>query len=1269
VARLGLVDQTDLARWADSREAPGYLPRLIRRLILETGRGVVQLGFPGGEGIATAGWDGTARANETTAFIPAGLSLWELSVEKSANTKADKDYAKRLSTPDGSPLEDCTYTAVSLRRWAKRSEWARTKSSEGRWKAVRAHGLDDIETWLESAPITHAWLSELLGFHPHGLLPAETWWASWSGATDPQLPAAVVLAGRKNEVEALQAKLAEPGQIITVQGASHDDVFAFVSALAVTDRKASSSVFARMALIDKVEAWRRLRDHPASLILVPRTQEVIDELGAGTIHHLIVPIVGGGSADIALEPIDSQEASKALLEAGLKERLAEEMGKLARLSLISARRRIARKPELHRPPWVKSSVPRLHRRALLVGRWDEQSTEDVAIVSKIFGAEYDSIREDIASLASAQDPLFARFGSSIGLVSHFDAWLLLREGLRKDDLELFQSAVEGVFGEINPAFELLPGDRWRASLLGKVRAYSGDLRLGMATALALLGSHGNMPVAGSGFTGQDWASWTLRRILEAANQDETCRLWVSLRDVLPLFAEAAPAVFLDAVRDGLQGESPLLQSMFMDSKGSNALLTDSPHSSLLWALETCAWSPTDFGQVVDLLARLTEVDPGGRLGNRPAASLASIFRPWYPQNSVTIERRLVALDGLRKRHGSIAWHLMLSMLPDYHGGTAMAISEPRYRNWKPQRIGATRGEYWNQIEEICRRLLADVEADSSRWVSLLEELQNLAPHLRVNVLEQLRLLGEGDNIDDDARDWIWKSLRTIVARHRKFKDANWALPADEVDRIDDLVRRFQPVAPFKRFAWLFDEFMPDIPGIEYGNDKYDSTLAQLFAEAATEIAASSTWPEIQSFGVSRKVPDLFGAALVQTNMTMFDSEILELLRTNDGAELQFASGYLSRRFQAEGWPWVERHMKDKNLSPEQSGRLLLITNDFPKAWEIADASSEGIAVVFWRHFRVVGRGPDFPYVETVARRLLEVGRPGSALHLLVLYRQQDSKNERADLMASCFEELLRCGPSTSDFGVLSNYNLVEAFSCLERSSLSIERIAKLEWEYLAIFDHRSSPPTLSRCLAQSPSFFVDIVSQIYRASTPQGEGSEAPDSEPKVEGDEAQGVRKVNAYQLLSGWRTLPGAREDGTVDGEFLEKWVDESRQLLRATHRLEAGDLHIGMVLASSPPAPDGIWPCIEVRDLLENFQAAKVENGLGLRMHDDRGATIRGMFEGGEQELDLAAKYRKQADQFADRWPRTAAVLRGLAGDYEREARHWEEEAERRRKGFET
>lgn len=1152
VARLGFVDQTELARWADSIGARSDLPRLIRRLVLETGHGVVQLGFPGGEGIATGGWDGTARATEANAFVPAGLSLWELSVEKNANTKADKDFAKRLATPDGSPTNECTYIAVSLRRWAKRSEWTNTKSSEGRWKVVRGHGVDDLETWLESAPITHAWLSELLGLHPHGLLSAETWWASWSAATEPLFPAAAVLAGRKNNVDALRSKLAGPGQVITIQGASYDDVIAFISALALMDADIDGGLFlSRMALIDKVEAWRRLRDHPVPLVLVPRTQEVIDDLGRGSVHHLIVPIVGGRSADITLQPIDSQEVSKVLAAVGLSERLARETGNLARLSLLAARRRLARKPELHRPSWAIAPVPRLQRRALLVGRWDERSAGDVSLLHPFFGTEYEPVSEEISALILAQDPIFARFGSSIGLVSHFDAWLLLKYNLRKEDLEAFQAAASAVFGELNPALDLSADERWMASVLGKAPTHSNDLRLGMATALALLGAHGSEVITGSTLTGQDWASWTLQKILQSANQDNTCRLWISLRDVLTLFAEAAPKIFLEAVRDGLQGEPPLLRRMFTDGKEVSAPFTDSPHSSLLWALEVCSWSPADFGQTVDVLARLAEVDPGGRLANRPSACLVAIFRPIYPQSGVTVESRLAALDGLRTRHPSVAWSLMISLLPERRG-FPINLSEPLFRDWKPQEISVTWEEYWKQIDEICLRLLKDSSADPEKWVSLLGRLPSLPSLLRARVLESLHDLGSEESLDSQARDQIWESLRALASHYRDFNEATSALPSAELVRIEEVTKIFQPIAPSKQLAWLFNEYMPDIPDVRPGSSDYDSTLTQLRTQAAAKISKSMIWPEIHSFAIGMKLPWSVGISLAQAAIATYDREMLALLDANGLADIQFASGYLSKRFQAEGWSWLEHHISEGNPSPEQSGRLLLVTGDFPKAWEVAEATHAAVAAAFWKHFQTSGLGPDFPYVETAAQQLLQVGRPADSLHLLVLYGEQGRENERADLVASCLEELLRCDPEGFDIQALSRHDFIEAFSCLGQSSISIERLAKLEWAYLGVFGHHSSPPALSRHLAQSPGFFVDVVSEIYRPSTLQGEEIEAPNSDPKAEGDKSRGARRMNAYQLLSGWRTLPGVREDGTVDGEFLKQWVDESRQLLRATHRL---------------------------------------------------------------------------------------------------------------------
>ena len=146
------------------------------------------------------------------------------------------------------------------------------------------------------------------------------------------------------------------------------------------------------------------------------------------------------------------------------------------------------------------------------------------------------------------------------------------------------------------------------------------------------------------------------------------------------------------------------------------------------------------------------------------------------------------------------------------------------------------------------------------------------------------------------------------------------------------------------------------------------------------------------------------------------------------------------------------------------------------------------------------------------------------------------------------------------------------------------------------------------------------------------------------------------------------GTRPDGTVSPTDLRHWTTEAMSMLTEADRLEVGELHIGRVLAASPSDPDGRWPCVEVRDLLEELQDERIEDGLFTEVVNSRGITTRSPGEGGTQERELAAKYKREADQFVDQWPRTASILRRLAKYYDQEARREDERAERFRRGLE-
>ena len=60
----------------------------------------------------------------------------------------------------------------------------------------------------------------------------------------------------------------------------------------------------------------------------------------------------------------------------------------------------------------------------------------------------------------------------------------------------------------------------------------------------------------------------------------------------------------------------------------------------------------------------------------------------------------------------------------------------------------------------------------------------------------------------------------------------------------------------------------------------------------------------------------------------------------------------------------------------------------------------------------------------------------------------------------------------------------------------------------------------------------------------------------------------------------------------------------------------------------------------------------------MLNGRGATWRAIDEGGAQERELAAKYRRWAEQRAFDYPYVSSILERIASDYDRQA-IWEDD----------
>lgn len=125
------------------------------------------------------------------------------------------------------------------------------------------------------------------------------------------------------------------------------------------------------------------------------------------------------------------------------------------------------------------------------------------------------------------------------------------------------------------------------------------------------------------------------------------------------------------------------------------------------------------------------------------------------------------------------------------------------------------------------------------------------------------------------------------------------------------------------------------------------------------------------------------------------------------------------------------------------------------------------------------------------------------------------------------------------------------------------------------------------------------------------------------------------------------------TVTEAAVLAWVAEVRAANTDDQRTALYDIYIGQALAHAPFDPDGGWPHRALRDALETLAAPDIERGLSTGRYNLRGVFMKSVFEGGGQERTIAADYRGWRDLSAA-WPRTSAVLEGMA-------RRWEASAE--------
>ncbi len=382
------------------------------------------------------------------------------------------------------------------------------------------------------------------------------------------------------------------------------------------------------------------------------------------------------------------------------------------------------------------------------------------------------------------------------------------------------------------------------------------------------------------------------------------------------------------------------------------------------------------------------------------------------------------------------------------------------------------------------------------------------------------------------------------------------------------------------------------------------------------------------------MPEYVGEAVA--TLSLQENEIIELLEKtlslspdqyNKNNLLQFGRGFAFTCYRQAKDKWFEDVLAlTINWSPEIYANLALSMPLSSKLWKKVDQWGEKTKRLYWQN--VEGGLDCLDEWEKVINKWKKYNRPFSAIELfgrVVDERHEDkvAKKPSAEQVIDVLELALQAGEEIEPArqkGQMQRYYIEKLFSYLDSQEAEANRLAGLEWSYLRLLeDTKRGIKVLYQQVISSPEMFLTILKMLFKAK------GEPP---PKAS-DKTNKALASQAFHLLRGINSISGSQTtaDGmNIDAVVLHTWITESRKLAKEAGLLSVCDSRIGEILSYSPESPDGTWPCVEVRDVLEEIQSQSIENGFYIGTYNQRGAIWRG--KSGKQEWDLVQKNRGYA-----------------------------------------
>jgi hypothetical protein len=862
-------------------------------------------------------------------------------------------------------------------------------------------------------------------------------------------------------------------------------------------------------------------------------------------------------------------------------------------------------------------------------------------------------------------------GGYRGVISKIDLLFAVAGAVTAADLKRYFSMARMVLGEDDPTLDLNEDERWFASIHGKVREFSRAFREGISETLVLLSVHGNhLFHAVTGFDCELEATKVVRELLPTPLDRRS--LEANDRD-LPTYAEAVPDTFLSIIESDLKTEAPAVLGLMRPA--DTGFFGRSPsRTGLLWALEGLSWNPDTLLRSSLILARLAQTEITDNWVNKPTNSLESIFRAWMPQTAASHAVRLDVMKELAKRFPDVAWKICVAQFGDHHA-VGHYSHKPR---WRPDGYGfgepfRTNKPIYEFQRDMVLMALGWHEHTLDMVCDLISRLNGLGEDFQKRVWDLVKAWAEKASDADKAALREKVRITTLSARAaRQAKRGNNKVALSRAAK--DAYAALEPSDILNRHAWLFRD--------GWVEESYD----EIHGEGEIDFKAREERIKTQRVEALREVVEKCGLdgliELAERGKAAWQIGIYCALEVLSFDQLiKFLRKAFDDLLQGQGDPFVRKNLIAGAIRALPSGRhetaflritagvndendvvqLLLLAPFERSTWTLVDKLGDGARAKYWTDIAPNWIVNSDDENNEAVDRLLKADRPRAAFSCACYHPEKLDIRVLFELLS----HVARGGSEQPGHYQLEHYNIEKAFKLISASTeFSLEQKASLEFAYIDALARPWSSnethgiPSLERYIELHPELYVQAVAWTYIRDD---DGVDPPEMQIPADSKKHMAER---GYKLLEGLERIPGHNDLGELEHDRLAKWVKTVRESCAAISRAEVGDISIGKLLSSAPVGRDGVWPCEEVRQVLEDVQSDQIMSGSHTGLYNARGVVWRG--EGGDQERELAQKYRKWADALRFTHPYvSSSLLMGMVKTYEHEANREDTEAGIRRR----